>query len=117
MTPCAAHRGRARAKGEPTLQVVGQVGPRLVLDEEAVCQVLWFFGRPGGRQPGGFRTALFEAIASDDIHALLAGITLPNVASVALHERFGFTLAGVTHAVGRKFDRYWDVGWFERILG
>jgi phosphinothricin acetyltransferase len=62
-------------------------------------------------------TALFEAIASEDIHSLLAGITLPNVASVALHERFGFTLAGVTHAVGRKFDRYWDVGWYERILG
>ena len=62
-------------------------------------------------------TALFEAIASEDIHALLAGITLPNDASVALHERFGFTLAGVTHAVGRKFDRYWDVGWYERILG
>ena len=62
-------------------------------------------------------TTLFEAIASEDIHALLAGITLPNESSVALHERFGFTLAGVTHAVGRKFDRYWDVGWFERILG
>ena len=62
-------------------------------------------------------TALFEAIASEDIHALVAGITLPNEASVALHERFGFTLAGVTHAVGRKFDRYWDVGWYERILG
>ena len=62
-------------------------------------------------------TALFEAIAGEDIHALLAGITIPNEASVALHERFGFTLAGVTHAVGRKFDRYWDVGWYERILG
>jgi phosphinothricin acetyltransferase len=62
-------------------------------------------------------TTLFEAIAGEDIHALLAGITLPNEASVTLHERFGFTLAGVTHAVGRKFDRYWDVGWYERILG
>jgi len=61
-------------------------------------------------------TTLFEAIASEDIHVLLAGITLPNEASVTLHQRFGFTLAGVTHAVGRKFDRYWDVGWFERKL-
>jgi phosphinothricin acetyltransferase len=61
-------------------------------------------------------TTLFEAIAGEDIHVLLAGITLPNEASVALHQRFGFTLAGVTHAVGRKFDRYWDVGWFERNL-
>ena len=37
---------------------------------------------------------------SEDIHSLLAGITLPNEASVALHERFGFSRAGVTHAVG-----------------
>ncbi len=40
--------------------------PETVLDEEAVRQVLWFFGRPGGRQPGGFRTALFEAMAIAD---------------------------------------------------
>jgi len=60
---------------------------------------------------------LFDAIASEDIHSLLAGITLPNEASVALHERFGFSRAGVTHAVGRKFGRYWDVGWYERLIG
>ncbi|MEO5838971.1 MAG: N-acetyltransferase family protein [Acidimicrobiales bacterium] len=60
--------------------------------------------------------ALFQAIEGEDIHSLLAAITLPNDASVALHERFGFTRAGVTHEVGRKFDRYWNVGWYERIL-
>lgn len=60
-------------------------------------------------------STLFEAIASEDIHSFIAGITLPNTASEALHARFGFTLAGVTHGVGRKFDRYWDVGWYERI--
>jgi phosphinothricin acetyltransferase len=60
--------------------------------------------------------ALFEATREEDIHSLLAGITLPNAPSVALHRRFGFTEAGVTHAVGRKFDRYWDVGWYERVL-
>jgi phosphinothricin acetyltransferase len=70
-------------------------------------------GRGIGRQ---LYLALFQAIEDEDIHALLAGITLPNPASISLHERFGFTLSGVTHAVGRKFDRYWDVGWYERIL-
>ena len=29
---------------------------------------------------------------------------------------FGFRLVGVFHAVGRKFDRFWDVAWFERPL-
>ncbi|MEO8695831.1 MAG: N-acetyltransferase family protein [Acidimicrobiales bacterium] len=70
-------------------------------------------GRGIGRQ---LYLALFQAIETEDIHSLLAAITLPNDASVSLHERFGFTLSGVTRAVGRKFDRYWDVGWYERIL-
>jgi phosphinothricin acetyltransferase len=35
---------------------------------------------------------------------------------VALHQRFGFETVGVFHQVGRKFDRYWDVHWFEKQL-
>lgn len=70
-------------------------------------------GRSIGR---ALYTALFDAIAGEDIHMLVAGITLPNEASVALHERFGFSSIGVMHAVGRKFEQYWDVGWFERQL-
>src|SRR5581483_5478546 len=60
--------------------------------------------------------ALFAALAGEDLHLAVAGITLPNPASVALHERFGFARAGVMHAVGRKFGRYWDVGWYEKRL-
>ncbi len=48
---------------------------------------------------------------------MIAGITLPNEASVALHERFGFERVGVMTGVGRKFGRYWDVGWYQRRLG
>ncbi len=61
-------------------------------------------------------TALFEAIKGEDIHMLVAGITLPNEGSIALHERFAFRATGVFHAVGRKFGEYWDVGWYEREL-
>ncbi len=61
--------------------------------------------------------ALFDAIADEDLRLAIAAITLPNPASVSLHERFGFTLAGVTHEVGRKFGRYWDVAWYEKRLG
>jgi phosphinothricin acetyltransferase len=57
---------------------------------------------------------LFSAIAEEDVARVVAGITLPNPASVALHERFGFSPVGVFHEVGRKFDTYWDVAWFER---
>ncbi|HEX7019946.1 MAG TPA: GNAT family N-acetyltransferase [Gemmatimonadaceae bacterium] len=60
--------------------------------------------------------ALFAALEREDVHTMVAGISLPNPASVALHERFGFRPVGVFHAVGRKFDRFWDVAWFERPL-
>ena len=58
--------------------------------------------------------ALFDALAREDIHRIVAGITMPNPASVALHERFGFRRIGEFTEVGRKFDRYWNVAWFER---
>ena len=60
--------------------------------------------------------ALFEAIADEDVHAIVAGVSLPNPASLRLHERFGFRPVGVFHHVGRKFGKYWDVAWFERPL-
>jgi phosphinothricin acetyltransferase len=61
-------------------------------------------------------SSLFPAIAGEDINRIVAGITLPNVASVALHRAFGFAQVGVFSQNGRKFDRYWDVAWFERPL-
>jgi len=61
-------------------------------------------------------TALFDALQGEDIEMVVAGVSLPNPASTALHERLGFERVGVFHAVGRKFGRYWDVAWFERRL-
>ena len=61
-------------------------------------------------------TALFEAIADQDVHRIVAGMTLPNAASMALHERLGFTRVGEFVEVGRKFGQYWNVGWFERPM-
>ncbi len=60
--------------------------------------------------------ALFEALAGEDIHLAIAAITIPNPGSVALHEKFGFELAGIMHEAGRKFDKYWDVGIYEKRL-
>jgi phosphinothricin acetyltransferase len=60
--------------------------------------------------------ALLESLQNEDLNRLLAGITLPNDASVRLHERFGFKGVGVFTEVGRKFGRYWDVLWMERPL-
>ncbi len=60
--------------------------------------------------------ALFEVLADQDINRIVAGVTLPNDASVALHRRFGFQPVGTYTEVGRKFGRYWDVMWLERPL-
>jgi phosphinothricin acetyltransferase len=68
-----------------------------------------------GRGVGGqLYAALFDALTAEDVHTIVAGVALPNDASVALHERFGFIRVGVFTAVGRKFDRFWDVAWFQR---
>jgi phosphinothricin acetyltransferase len=63
-------------------------------------------GQGLGRQ---LYAALFEALAKEDIHRVFAGITLPNEASVRLHQSFGFERVGIYREVGRKFGRFWDV--------
>jgi len=71
----------------------------------------------GGRGIGTLLyKALFEALAGEDVHRAYAGVAQPNEASVRLHERFGFRYVGTYREVGRKFDRYWDVAWYEKEL-
>ncbi len=60
--------------------------------------------------------ALFKALEGQPLRRAIAAITLPNEASLRLHERFGFRRVGVLSDVGKKFGRYWDVAWLEREL-
>jgi phosphinothricin acetyltransferase len=46
----------------------------------------------------------------------IAGVALPNDASVALHEKLGFTLSGIERGVGFKLGRWVDVGRWQRDL-
>jgi phosphinothricin acetyltransferase len=61
--------------------------------------------------------ALFDALRGENVNRALAGITLPNPASIALHRRFGFESVGVFSEVGYKFERFWDVEWFQKPVG
>ena len=70
-------------------------------------------GKGIGRQ---LYAALFDALGREDLHRAYAGIALPNAASVDLHRAFGFRHIATFGEVGRKFDRYWDVAWYERSL-
>ena len=59
---------------------------------------------------------LIGGLRAFDVHRAVAGITLPNPGSFALHRRFGFREIGRFTEQGRKFGRYWDVAWYERAL-
>ncbi|HKO11914.1 MAG TPA: GNAT family N-acetyltransferase [Acidobacteriaceae bacterium] len=60
--------------------------------------------------------ALFDALAQEDVHRIVAGFVPPNPASEKLHQRFGFKTVGVFTEQGYKFGRYWNVCWMERAL-
>ena len=57
-----------------------------------------------------------EIETKKNIHSLIAGISLPNEASVALHEKFNFKKIGHFNEVGFKFNKWIDVGYWERLF-
>jgi phosphinothricin acetyltransferase len=61
--------------------------------------------------------ALFDALENEDIHSIMALITLPNPSSCALHEYFGYREMGVMTEAGRKFGQYWDVAFYQKMVG
>lgn len=61
-------------------------------------------------------SALFECLRLQGYFSAVAVISLPNPASVALHERLGFNLVGVYPEVGYKHGKWYDVGWWQLTL-
>jgi phosphinothricin acetyltransferase len=61
-------------------------------------------------------SALFPLLRRQGFFAAHAGITLPNAASVRLHESLGFLPVGVYRAVGYKQGAWHDVGWWQLEL-
>jgi L-amino acid N-acyltransferase YncA len=61
-------------------------------------------------------TALFGLLLRQGVFVVCAGITLPNEASVALHESLGFTAVGVYRGVSWKLGAWHDVGWWQLPL-
>ncbi|HET9720391.1 MAG TPA: GNAT family N-acetyltransferase [Solirubrobacteraceae bacterium] len=55
---------------------------------------------------------LLPLLAQRGMRTALAGVTLPNPASVALHESCGFEPIGVYRRVGYKLGQWLDVGWW-----
>jgi phosphinothricin acetyltransferase len=70
-------------------------------------------GRGVGR---GLYGALLPALAERGFRSACAGITLPNEASVRLHEAMGFEPVGVYRHIGFKAGAWRDVGWWQLDL-
>jgi phosphinothricin acetyltransferase len=60
--------------------------------------------------------ALLERTQKIALHALVAGITLPNERSAALHEKFGFKKTAEFFEIGYKMDQWLSVGYWQLIL-
>lgn len=73
-----------------------------------------------GHAGQGIGSALYEALLArlqgTDVHAAIGGIALPNEASIALHEKFGFEKVAQFREVGYKFNRWIDVGYWEKVF-
>ncbi|WP_375487927.1 GNAT family N-acetyltransferase [uncultured Jatrophihabitans sp.] len=73
-----------------------------------------------GHRGAGTGRALYEALlprlAGRGFRIAVAGMTVPNAASEALHRSLGFEPVGVFHRVGWKFDAWHDVAFAQRAL-
>ncbi len=61
-------------------------------------------------------TSLLQVLHLQGFYNAYAGITLPNPASVGLHESLGFQHVGVYRSVGYKLGAWHDTGWWQRAL-
>jgi len=89
------------------------------------CAYLWsaevsVYRHPDHRDPPGVGTALYErlfdCLRRQGYRRVTAGITLPNPASEALHERFGLEVIGVRRSIGWKFGIWHDVALLQGSL-
>jgi L-amino acid N-acyltransferase YncA len=73
----------------------------------------------GRRRTGGGRAlyeALFTRLVERGFRTAVAGMTLPNDASVGLHRALGFEPIGTYRRIGWKHGAWRDVAWAQRDL-
>jgi phosphinothricin acetyltransferase len=60
--------------------------------------------------------ALLARLTERGCRTAVAGMTVPNEASVALHRAMGFEPVGIFRKVGHKHGRWYDVAWTQRSI-
>lgn len=90
--------------------------PRLAY-RHSVESSVYLAADSGGKGVGALLYgALFAQLKQREVHVIMAGIALPNAASIGLHEKMGFVKVGHFKEVGNKFDQWLDVGYWQLIL-
>jgi L-amino acid N-acyltransferase YncA len=82
------------------------------------CEVSAYL-EPGRRRTGGGRMlyeALLERLSARGFRVAIAGMTLPNAASVGFHRAMGFEPVGTYRRIGFKHGAWHDVAWTQRTL-
>jgi L-amino acid N-acyltransferase YncA len=82
------------------------------------CEVSVYVDRDRVRAGAGraLYEALLERLAARGYRMAVAGMTLPNEASVGLHRAMGFEPVGTYRRIGYKHDAWHDVAWTQRPL-
>ena len=70
-------------------------------------------GKGIGRQ---LYQTLVDELIEQGFHVLIGGISLPNEASVHLHEQLGFEKVAQFKEVGFKLNRWIDVGYWQKTI-
>ena len=117
----AAQKTHAWLVLEDEGRVVGYAYGGLMKTRQAYrwsCEVSIYL-EPRRRRTGGGRAlyeALFERLTERGYRTAIAGMTLPNPASVGLHQALGFEPIGTYRNIGWKHDAWHDVAWSQRPL-
>jgi phosphinothricin acetyltransferase len=102
-------------------QVAGYAGSQRYRELEAFSQTIEVsIALDAGCRGQGVGTALyrelFDSLAREPVHVALAGIAVPNEASVALHRKFGFTEVGTFCEYAVKDGQYISSLWMQRLM-
>jgi phosphinothricin acetyltransferase len=62
------------------------------------------------------KSAMIEELRNRGFHCVISAISLPNPASIAMCEKFGFQKVGQLKEIGYKFDEWIDVGYWQLLL-
>ena len=124
--PSEARSGRASACGAPRAseddgRVIGYAYASAHHERAAYrwsVSTAIYVGHGHHRRGAGraLYTTLFELLRHLGYYQAVAGITLPNPASVGLHEAMGFELVGVYRDIGHKLGAWRDVGWYQASI-